>query len=118
MKICGITTPEAADAALRAGADFGGLVFHAGSPRHLSSMQARALAQRTCAARVDRGAGRPTPTTTQMAGRIARRAPDFFQLHGNESARARGPISRPIRLPVIKAVGVAEAADVASAQRL
>ena len=35
VKICGINSAEAADAAVRAGADFGGLVFHPKSPRHL-----------------------------------------------------------------------------------
>ena len=45
VKICGITTREAADAALRAGADFAGLVFHAKSPRNLNMDQARTLAE-------------------------------------------------------------------------
>ena len=33
IKICGITNAEAADAAVAAGAVFGGLVFHPRSPR-------------------------------------------------------------------------------------
>ena len=37
VKICGINSAAAADAALRAGADFGGLVFFAKSPRNLDA---------------------------------------------------------------------------------
>ena len=44
VKICGLNSRDAAEAALRAGADFGGLVFFPKSPRHVSLEQARALA--------------------------------------------------------------------------
>ena len=36
VKICGINSAAAADAVVRAGADFGGLVFFAKSPRNLT----------------------------------------------------------------------------------
>ena len=75
VKICGINSAEAADAAVRAGADLAGLVFHPKSPRYLSLDAARALAERmrgrlrlvalvadaddaTIAAAVQRGAAR------------------------------------------------------------
>jgi phosphoribosylanthranilate isomerase len=44
VKICGITTPQALEAALAAGADAVGFVFFAPSPRNLSPRQAAALA--------------------------------------------------------------------------
>jgi phosphoribosylanthranilate isomerase len=44
VKICGITTPEALEAVLTAGADAVGFVFHGPSPRNLSPRQAAALA--------------------------------------------------------------------------
>jgi phosphoribosylanthranilate isomerase len=44
IKICGITTPESAQAAARAGADAVGLVFVPGSPRNLSLEMARDIA--------------------------------------------------------------------------
>ena len=50
VKICGLTTPEALEAALAAGADAVGFVFHAPSPRNLAPQDAAALA-----ARVPRG---------------------------------------------------------------
>ena len=43
VKICGLKTPEALDAALEAGADFTGFVFFEPSPRHVVFDNARAL---------------------------------------------------------------------------
>ncbi|TAK52665.1 MAG: N-(5'-phosphoribosyl)anthranilate isomerase [Gammaproteobacteria bacterium] len=44
IKICGITTEEGVDAAVAAGADAIGFVFHASSPRDLAPARAAALA--------------------------------------------------------------------------
>ena len=46
VKICGINSPDALDAALAAGADLVGFVFFPPSPRHLGFDVARALAAR------------------------------------------------------------------------
>ena len=46
VKICGLKTPEALDAALDAGADQVGFVFFAPSPRNLGYEAARALGER------------------------------------------------------------------------
>jgi len=46
VKICGLTSPEALDAAVDAGADAVGFVFHAPSPRNLEPAEAGALAAR------------------------------------------------------------------------
>ncbi len=45
IKICGVSRPEDVAAAVDAGADAIGLVFHPGSPRHVTLTQAAALAQ-------------------------------------------------------------------------
>ena len=45
IKICGVSRPEDVAAAVDAGADAIGLVFHPGSPRYLTLPQAEALAQ-------------------------------------------------------------------------
>ncbi|MCE9660853.1 MAG: phosphoribosylanthranilate isomerase [Burkholderiales bacterium] len=44
IKICGVSRPEDVAAAVDAGADAIGLVFHPGSPRHVTLTQATALA--------------------------------------------------------------------------
>jgi phosphoribosylanthranilate isomerase len=46
VKICGITDEAALDAAVEAGADAVGFVFHEGSPRNLEPRRAAALADR------------------------------------------------------------------------
>ena len=43
VKICGLKTPEALDAALAAGADMVGFVFFEPSPRNITIATARAL---------------------------------------------------------------------------
>lgn len=45
IKICGLQTPRAIEAAASAGADAVGFVFHAESPRHLEPAAARELAR-------------------------------------------------------------------------
>jgi len=46
VKICGLSTPEALDAALDAGADMVGFVFFPPSPRNISFQTARELSSR------------------------------------------------------------------------
>ena len=46
IKICGLKTAEALDAALESGADLVGFVFFAPSPRNLGSEAARVLGER------------------------------------------------------------------------
>lgn len=43
IKVCGVRTPEIAEVAIDAGADWIGLVFEPRSPRHLDDDQARAV---------------------------------------------------------------------------
>jgi phosphoribosylanthranilate isomerase len=111
IKICGINTREAANAALAAGADFGGLVFHARSPRHLSFEQGRALAAhmrgRTRIVALFADAG-----DAEMAGAIASVKPDLIQLHGKETPTRVGHLRARFKLPVIKSVAIADGADV------
>ena len=46
IKICGLKTPAALDAALDGGADLVGFVFFAASPRHIGFEAARTLGER------------------------------------------------------------------------
>src|SRR6202012_1434024 len=112
VKICGLNSASAADAALRAGADFAGLVFHAGSPRNLNPEQASALAARL------RGRTQIVVLTADakddaLAAIVSAVAPDFLQLHGRESVDRTAEIRARFGKPVIKAIPVAEASDFA-----
>lgn len=110
VKICGLTSTEAADAAVRAGADFAGLVFHPKSPRHLAPEAARSLAQRL-RGRVRLVALLADPRDDDILHAIETVVPDFLQLHGRERPARVSAIRRTFGLPVIKAMAIAEAGD-------
>ena len=113
VKICGITTAEAADAAVRARADFAGLVFHAPSPRNLGIEQASSIA-RLVRGRIRVVALLVDPSDEQAAAVAQTVAPDYFQLHGRETPVRVSELVTRFRIPVIKGFGVAEAADLAN----
>jgi phosphoribosylanthranilate isomerase len=112
VKICGITGPDAADAAVAAGADFAGLVFHPGSPRNLKLEQARALAARL-KGRIRLVALVADAGDEEIAAVVAATQPDFLQLHGRESPVRAAAIRTRFGCGVIKAMAVAEASDFA-----
>jgi phosphoribosylanthranilate isomerase len=112
VKICGLTTRETLDAALAAGADMVGFVFFPPSPRHLGLEAARqlGLAARGRALKVALTVDADDVTIENI---IETLRPDLLQLHGREStARIRDLKSR-FGLPVMKAIPVAAAADLA-----
>ena len=114
VKICGLTSPGAIEAAVGAGAIYGGLVFHPHSPRFVNPEQARALADHM------RGRLKIVALIADMEDArietlVADVRPDFLQLHGGESARRTAYLRGKFQLPVIKALPVAEPSDLAAA---
>ncbi|HWU26804.1 MAG TPA: phosphoribosylanthranilate isomerase [Rhizomicrobium sp.] len=112
IKICGITTAEAADAAIQIGAGYAGLVFHPRSPRAIGPEQAKMLAGRL------KGRARVValladPDDAAIAAAISMAAPDFLQLHGRESVDRVAALRSRFGIPVIKAIAIAEAKDFA-----
>jgi phosphoribosylanthranilate isomerase len=110
VKICGITSLEAADAAIAAGAVYGGLVFHPRSPRFVQPAQAAMLADRM-RGRLKIVALIADMDDAQIAALVATVRPDFLQLHGGETVQRTAEIRSRFGLPVIKVLPVAEAAD-------
>jgi phosphoribosylanthranilate isomerase len=110
IKICGLKTPQALDVALEAGADQVGFVFFPPSPRDLGYEAARVLGQR-----VRDRAGKVALTvdaTDEMLGEIVEALrPDMLQLHGTETPERVVAIRTRFGLPVMKALPVAERAD-------
>ena len=110
VKICGLTTPEGVAAAVGAGARYLGFVFFAKSPRHVTPEQAAALA-----AEVPLGiakVGLFVNPDDALLGEVLAQVPlDMIQLHGAESPARVTEVRALTGLPVIKAVGVAEPAD-------
>lgn len=113
VKICGLKTAETMDAALAAGADMVGLVQFPASPRHLDAAAAAALADRA------RGRAEIVLLTVDaddaaLAGLVETIRPDWLQLHGKESPERVAAVRRRFGLPVMKAIGVREAGDLAA----
>jgi phosphoribosylanthranilate isomerase len=113
VKICGLGTPDALDAALAAGADLVGFVFFPPSPRHLGLDVARMLG-----ARVKGRAGKVALSVdaddATLAAIVEALQPDMLQLHGKESPARVTELKRRHRRPVMKAIPVETAADLAA----
>jgi phosphoribosylanthranilate isomerase len=114
VKICGLTSAEAVDAAARAGALYGGLVLHPKSPRNVDMAQAAGLA-RQMRGKLKVVTLLADPADETLARVVAEVAPHFLQLHGGESARRVAYLRGKFNLPIIKALPVAEASDLAQA---
>jgi phosphoribosylanthranilate isomerase len=109
VKICGLTSAEAADAAMRAGAAYGGLMFHPASPRNLSLDAAWSIAS-AMRGKLKMVAVVSDADDDTLAAIIEAVRPDYLQLHGSESV-ARTQDIRVRFGAVIKALPIAEASD-------
>ena len=114
VKICGLTTPEALDAAVEYGADFVGFVFHPSSPRVIAAEAAAELADALPSV-VQKVGLFVDPSDADLDAVLIRLRLDMLQLHGNETQDRVDAIRLEFGLPVIKAIGIATAADVAAA---
>lgn len=113
VKICGVTTVEATDAAIRAGADYLGLNFHPASPRYLPPEKARALAAHA-RGRIRLVALLVDPDDEAVATVTAAVKPDFLQFHGNEAPARVGEVRARTGVGAIKVLPVAEIADLSA----
>lgn len=116
VKICGLRTEAALEAALEGGADYVGLVFFAPSPRNVAPATAMALADRA------RGRARIValmvdPDDALIDKVIASAAPDLIQLHGEETPERSADVRRRWGRPVMKAIKVETAEDANAALR-
>jgi phosphoribosylanthranilate isomerase len=115
VKICGLSTPAALEAALDAGADMVGFVFFPKSPRHLDWATARALgrAARGRAKIVALSVDADDETLTRIVEALQ---PDLMQLHGSETPERVKRIGELCGSLTMKAIGVATRADLAGAK--
>lgn len=112
VKICGLSTIETLDAALQAGVDMVGFVFFPPSPRHLELQRARELSPQV-RGRAGKVALTVDADDATLSGIIEALRPDLLQLHGKETVARIREIKRLFGLPVMKAIGVETAADLA-----
>ena len=115
VKICGLSSPETLLAAIEAGADMAGFVFFEKSPRHIDLETARTLGL-LAEGRIGKVALTVDADDAALREIIDALAPDYLQLHGKESPARVAEVKARFGLPVIKAAGVATAADVEAAR--
>ena len=112
VKICGMKTRADMEAAASAGAAYVGLNFFAKSARSVSIAQAAALAPEAPVGLAKVGLV-VNPTDADLDAITGSVPLDMIQLHGQESVERVAEIKSRYGLPVMKVIGVAEAADLA-----
>lgn len=115
IKICGINTPQALDAAIAARADYIGLVFFAKSPRNVSLAAAATLGDRASGRSKVVGLFVDADASFITEAAIAARL-DVVQCHGSETPETLALLRGNLGLPVWKALSVATRDDVLRAQ--
>lgn len=111
-KICGLSTAETVDAAVRFGARWVGFVTYPRSPRHIADDDML----KALGARVPGSVGRVglfvDPDDALLDQRLATGVLDMLQLHGAETPQRVAAIKARTGKPVMKVTKVTEAADV------
>ena len=109
-KFCGVSRPEDVTAAADAGAAYVGFVFFPKSPRNVSIEQAAALAV-TVPVGIAKVALVVNASDAELNAIVEAVPLDMLQLHGAESVERVREVRARYGLPVMKAVGVADAGD-------
>ena len=115
VKICGINSRPALAAAVDGGAAYIGLIFYPPSPRYVDIAQAATLAA-AVPDRVTKVGLLVDADDALIANLVARVPLDMLQLHGGESPARVAEIRSRFGRPVMKAVKIANADDVAGAE--
>jgi phosphoribosylanthranilate isomerase len=115
IKICGLTRADDIRLANELRVDMCGFVFFKASPRHLSDEQSAGLAGQ-CAPFVERVVLLVDPDDDALDRAIGAVSPHRVQLHGRETPTRVAEIKRRTQRPIIKALGVATADDLKTAQ--
>jgi phosphoribosylanthranilate isomerase len=113
VKICGLRTAADVEAVAGAGAAYAGFVFFPKSPRHLTLPEARlaALAAPPGLAKV----ALTVDADDAALDAIVEAVPlDMLQLHGHETPDRVAQVRARYRLPVMKALGIADEGDLAA----
>jgi len=113
IKICGLKTEEALAAALDGGASHVGFIFFRKSPRFIDPAAAAALRETA------RGKAKAVAVTVDaddaaLDAIVAAMNPDLLQLHGHESPQRLAELKARYGLPVVKALPIRDAGDLAA----
>jgi len=113
IKICGLKTGEALEAALAGGASHVGFIFFPKSPRNIAPDEAGRLRQ-AARGRAKAVAVSVDADDATLDAIVAAMAPDMLQLHGEETPERVAAVKARHGLPVMKAVSIRDAADLAA----
>jgi phosphoribosylanthranilate isomerase len=110
IKICGLKTEAAVDAALAGGATHIGFIFFDKSPRHIGLDAAARLRERA------KGKALAVAVTVDaddaaLDAIVAAMSPDMVQLHGKETPARAAEVKKRLGLPVMKAFSISDAGD-------
>lgn len=111
IKICGIKSHEILEAVIAAGADMVGFVHFPRSARHVEIDPLTELIS-AARGRVETAVLLVNPDNSKVA-EIAAFDPDWIQLHGPESPHRVETIRAEAGIPILKAVGIGSAEDLA-----
>ena len=110
VKICGLSRPQDVEAVARAGAAYAGFVFFPKSPRNVSAEQAAGLSGEVPVGICK--VGLVVNASDAELDAILDAVPlDMLQLHGKESPERVSEVKARYGLPVMKAIGIADAED-------
>ncbi len=114
-KVCGLTTPDALDAALAGGAAFVGAVVFPKSPRHLQPLHAATLFERA------RNRARIVAVTVDADDALLTEIalilkPDLIQLHGSETRKRAEQVRMLTGAGIIKVLPIRTHEDFAGAE--
>ncbi|HEY1979496.1 MAG TPA: phosphoribosylanthranilate isomerase [Xanthobacteraceae bacterium] len=112
VKICGLSTSDALDVAIEAGADMVGFVFFPPSPRHVGFETAQALG-RQVRGRAQKVALSVDADDAVLDAVVGALRPDMLQLHGKETPARVAALKTRFGLPVMKAIAVETKGDLA-----
>ncbi|MGV3730753.1 MAG: phosphoribosylanthranilate isomerase [Sphingopyxis sp.] len=116
VKICGLSTPEGVDAAIRLGATHIGLVHYEPSPRHVDLKTAAALRKRA-GAHV-KVALLLVNASQQLTGEaLGAVRPDIVQFHGCETPEWLAVVKRLAPAEIWKAIGLKDAETLTRMQK-
>lgn len=115
VKICGLKTPAAVNAAVGNGAFMIGFVFYAKSPRFVTPAIARTLGQ-SVPKSISKVGLIVDASDDAIAGILNEAKLDMLQLHGHETPTRTAEIRARFGKPVIKAISLSEARDITAAQ--
>ena len=114
IKICGISTPAALDAAIGARAGHAGFNFYPPSPRALKPADAAVLGARA-AGRIGTVGVFVDADDNTIGEMVAAARLDAIQLHGGETPERAAQVRARFALPVWKVLAVTGPADIARA---